>query len=145
MYRIKRAKRLSQDFVHFVTALASLLTEHRMSGLPIRAKYKHFSKQLVSKLVYGMAAAIGLSNSPRGFESFFVILAIRIDEVNSSQSSSIVEFWLLIFPWLFFSILSGFTNFRPYFWPHVIWSGGRLNFCQSPHGPHISFGRFFFQ
>ena len=31
----------------------------------------------------------------------------------------------------FFSILSGFTNFRPYFWPHVTWSGCRLNFCQS--------------
>ena len=27
---------------HFVSALASLLTDHRMSGLPIRARYKHF-------------------------------------------------------------------------------------------------------
>ena len=35
------ANRLSQAWVHFVTDRASLLTDHRMSGLPIRAKYKH--------------------------------------------------------------------------------------------------------
>ena len=29
MLEIKRAKRLSQDFVHFVTALESLLTDHK--------------------------------------------------------------------------------------------------------------------
>ena len=39
MYEIKRAKRLSQAFVHFVTARASLFTDHKMSGLPIRARY----------------------------------------------------------------------------------------------------------
>ena len=39
---IKRAKRLSQALVHLVTARASLFTDHRMSGLPMRAKYKHF-------------------------------------------------------------------------------------------------------
>ena len=27
---------------YFVTALASLLTDHNKAGLPIRAKYKHF-------------------------------------------------------------------------------------------------------
>ena len=42
MYEIKRAKRLSQAFVHFVTARASLFADHRMSGLPMRAKHKHF-------------------------------------------------------------------------------------------------------
>ena len=42
MYEIKRAKRLSQDFVHFVTARASLFTDHKISGLPVRAKYRHF-------------------------------------------------------------------------------------------------------
>ena len=41
MYEIKRAKRLSQAFVHFVTARASLFTDHKMSGLPIRARYRH--------------------------------------------------------------------------------------------------------
>ena len=60
--------------------------------------------------------------SPRIFESFFVILVIRINRVNSSQSSSIIEFWLLVFPHLFFSILSVLTNFCPYFWPLMIHS-----------------------
>ena len=39
---IKRAKRLSQALVHLVTARAHLFTDHRMSGLPMRAKYRHF-------------------------------------------------------------------------------------------------------
>ena len=40
IYEIKRAKRLSQAFVHFVTARASLF--HKISGLPIRDKYRQF-------------------------------------------------------------------------------------------------------
>ena len=42
IYEINRCRRLSQTLVHFVIDRASLFTEHRISGLPIRAKYKHF-------------------------------------------------------------------------------------------------------
>ena len=35
MYEINIANRLSKALVQFVTALASLLTDHRMSGLPM--------------------------------------------------------------------------------------------------------------
>ena len=42
MYKIKRAKRLSKALVQFVIDRASLLTDHEISSLPIRAKYKHF-------------------------------------------------------------------------------------------------------
>ena len=38
MYDIKRFRRLSQALVHFVIDRASLFTDHRISGLPIRAK-----------------------------------------------------------------------------------------------------------
>ena len=38
------AERQSQACVHLVTDLASSFTNHRMSGLPIRARYKHFKK-----------------------------------------------------------------------------------------------------
>ena len=38
MCEIKRAKRFSHALVHFVTARASVFTDHRMSGPPIRAK-----------------------------------------------------------------------------------------------------------
>ena len=41
-FEINRFKRLSQALVHFVIDRASLFTDHRISGLPIRAKYKHF-------------------------------------------------------------------------------------------------------
>ena len=43
MYEIKRPKRLSQARVYHVTARDSLCTDQRMSGLPMRATYKHFS------------------------------------------------------------------------------------------------------
>ena len=42
MHEINLAKRRSEALVHLVTERASLFTDQRMSGLPIRAKYKHF-------------------------------------------------------------------------------------------------------
>ena len=42
IYEINRFRRLSQALVHFVMDRASLFTDHRISGLPIRAKKKHF-------------------------------------------------------------------------------------------------------
>ena len=39
---ISLASRLSHGRVHFVTDLASLFTDHKMSGRPIRSKYTHF-------------------------------------------------------------------------------------------------------
>ena len=97
-------------------------------------------------LVHGMAASKGLSNFLIAFlKGFFVIMVIPDQKIDASQSSSIVELWHLVFPFLLFSILSGFPNLGPYFWPCMIWSGSRLNFCQSPSGLHISLERFFFQ
>ena len=42
MLEIKRAARLSQALVHFVIDRASLFTDHKISGLPLRAKSGHF-------------------------------------------------------------------------------------------------------
>ena len=42
MYEISRFKRLSQAFDHFVIDRASLFTDHRVSGRPIRAKFQDF-------------------------------------------------------------------------------------------------------
>ena len=41
MYEINLANRLSHALVHFVMALASLFTGHKISGLPIGANYRH--------------------------------------------------------------------------------------------------------
>ena len=41
---IKRDNRLSHALVHFVIDGANLLTDHKISGFPTRAKYKHFRK-----------------------------------------------------------------------------------------------------
>ena len=42
MSEINLANRLLEACVQFVTDRASLFTDHKMSGLPIWAKYKHF-------------------------------------------------------------------------------------------------------
>ena len=59
MYELSLFKRLSQALVHFVIDRASLFTDHRISGLPIRAKYKHFTT--IWEHTYG--------NSPTDFNS----------------------------------------------------------------------------
>ena len=40
--RLKRDNRWSQALVRFVIERASLFTDHKISGRPIRAKYQHF-------------------------------------------------------------------------------------------------------
>ena len=72
----------------------------------------------------------------RIFENFGVFSVVWIKKVNSSQFPNIVKFWLFLLPILVFSrFWSGFTNFRPYFWTNIIWSGRRFIFC------HQSFSR----
>ena len=39
---INHAKRSSQALVHIMAARASLFADHKISGLPMRAKYRHF-------------------------------------------------------------------------------------------------------
>ena len=51
IYEISRFRRLSQALVHFVMDRASLFTDHKISGRPILAKYKHFRNNLRSILV----------------------------------------------------------------------------------------------
>ena len=84
----------------------------------------------------GMAGAIGLSNFLLAFFFFFQF------EYWYRLNLSVVKLRFLFCPFLLFSILSGFTIFRPNFWPYIIWSGSRLNLCQSLTGPHV--GRFSF-
>ena len=101
----------------------------------------------VNSFLHGIVASIGLSKFLLAlFEGVsLAFMVIQINEVDSSPSSSIVEFWLLVCPFLFFSILSGFPNFGPYFRPYMIWSRSRLNFCQSLPRPHKSSRKFSFQ
>ena len=81
-------------------------------------------------------AAMGLSN--------FLLAVLRVPcnlghQDQQSKFLSVVEHCRVLasrFSILVFSILSGFTNFGPYFWPYVIWSGSRLNLCQSLRTTH---------
>ena len=79
--------------------------------------------------------------SSRIFDGFFIFSIFRINETNASQSSSIIDFWLL--DWLS-SLLSGFSNFGPHFRPHILRSSSCLNFCQSPPNHQYPFGGFSF-
>ena len=60
--------------------------------------------------------------SPRIFENFFISFVVWINKIDSSLSLSIVKLRFLFCPFLFFSILSGFSNFRAHFRPNMIWS-----------------------
>ena len=44
--------------------------------------------------------------SSRFFDGFFIFTIFRIDEINASQSSNIVEFWFLVCPFLLFFLLA---------------------------------------
>ena len=106
-----------------------------------------------ARMMFVSLAGHGWSRRSFQFSScffFFLIiseysLSSRSIKENPSQLSSIVKLRFLFCPFLLFSMLSGFTNFRPNFWPYTIWSGSRLNFCQSAPGPHVSFWEVLFQ
>ena len=82
MDEIKRAKRLSQALVHFATARASLFTDHRMSGLSIRARYKHF--RTILEQTFDTSPTVPNSfflnswSSRHGVETFFSWLNLLI-------------------------------------------------------------------
>ena len=53
--------------------------------------------------------------SPCVFDGFFIFTIFRIDEINASQPSSIIELWFPVCPFLLFSLLIGISNFGPNF------------------------------
>ena len=75
-------------------------------------------------------------------EHLNILFVVWINGVNSSAEVEHYRALASRFPFLYFSVLSGFTYFRPSFWPYMIWSGSRLNFCQSL--PMCPFGGFSF-
>ena len=66
------------------------------------------------------------------------------ESTNFSQSSSIVELRFSFCSFMFLSILSSFTNFRPVFWSYMIKSGSCLSFCHSPPKLDMSCSSFSF-
>ena len=73
---------------------------------------------------------------------FLELSVLRVNEVDSSQYSSIIEFRFFIGPFLPLLQLSISSQFRPVFRTKMIWPGCQLLSCQSPPGPHISDWRF---
>ena len=63
-----------------------------------------FQVGLLFLALQGISSSIGTSNFfPRVFDGFFELRIFRINEVNTSQLSCIVEFWLLDCPFFLFS------------------------------------------
>ena len=104
----------------------------------------HFRDALLSFARHGWSHR-SFKYSPRILENFFVLSVISLEKVNSSHFSSIVELCFCFCPFLFLSVLSGFTNFRPNFWPYMIWSGFCLNLRQSHLDNVYPFGDFSFK
>ena len=115
---------------------------------PPRCMHVRFWNLVGLTTLQGLAASIETSNFMLAFfffHGFFELTTFQVNEINTSRSPSIVEFCLLVCTFLFFILLSGFSHFCPDFGPQILRSGSRLNFCQSPPGPHIyPFGSFSF-
>ena len=90
-----------------------------------RYNFPQLLKRLLHSILQGVAA-------PKSVSSFFR----TIDEVNTSQFSSIVELWLLNSPFLLFLLLGCFRH------PKIIWSGSCLDLRQALSRPHVSWNRF---
>ena len=68
-----------------------------------------------------------------------------INEVNTTQCSSIVELQFVHSPLSLFSSLRRFRHIFPHLWRQSVWAGGRLFSCQSPTGPWKSIWWFLIQ
>ena len=78
---------------------------------------------------------------PRIF-CFSIFFVFWIANITFSHFARVLKLWLFIGPFLSFSSLRWFAENCQHFWPHVIWSRSRLNFCQSRPGQRFSFGTF---
>ena len=72
IYEIKRAKRLWQAPFTFVTACSSLFTNHRMSGLPMRANYRHF------RTIWEQTHGVETSTIARLFFNAFLCMFLHV-------------------------------------------------------------------
>ena len=142
MFRLRRFHSLPCGFMRFHHALMNRFLESVGMQSPT------FATTFVmpfGDLLHSMTAARGLSKLyPRILDSFCVISVIRINKVNSSQSSSIVESWFLVCPFLLFSLLRSFSDLGPYLRPHILRSGSRLNFLSVTPNHINPFGGFSF-
>ena len=64
-------------------------------------------------------------------------LIVRVNEVNTTQTSGIAELWFLDCPLLLPFVFRCIGHMFPHLWPKGVWPGGRLFSCQSPPGPHV--------
>ena len=82
--------------------------------------------------------------STRIFHDILKSLIIRINEVNTTQYSGIVQLWFLDSPLLLFFAFQRIAHIFPNLWPQSVWPGGRLFSCQSAPGPIVSIRWFSF-
>ena len=107
------------------------------SVIPRAAVSCSLLKRFLVSILQGMTEFIGTSNFFLAFFDGFLVLAIfRINEVNSSQFSSIVRLCFFTYLFLLFLLLSCFfdmsiQNFRP----QIIRSGSCLDLRMSPPTP----------
>ena len=99
-------------------------------------------QRLESSLPKDHGGRVSLSFSCCRLHRNFQLSLCVFDGCYACQPSSIVEFWFLVYPFLLFSLLCGFSVVGPHFRSHILRSNSSLNFFQSPPGPHLSLWRF---
>ena len=76
--------------------------------------------------------------STRSHHDILEFLIIRINEVNTTQSSGTVELRFFDSPLLLLFAFRRIRHIFPNLWPQSVWSGGRLFSCQCHTRPCIS-------
>ena len=88
IYEINRAQRRSQAWLRWVTDRASLLTDHRMSGLPILARYNHFQTicehTCDSSPIDSSSSFLKLWSFKQGPETFYKLLCLFVRQFAMS-------------------------------------------------------------
>ena len=72
-------------------------------------------------------------------------LIIRINEINTTQSSGIVDLRFFDCPLLLLFAFRRIGHIFPNLWQQSVWPGSHLFSCQSPPGQSISIWWFFIQ
>ena len=113
-----------QDTHKFRPEIMSLAT-----GLTILAVLAYLSKHSGSHWRFQFLASI--------LDGFFEFLVLNVNEINSSQSSGIVELSFFNCPFMLLPQLSISCQFRLEFWPSMTWPGCQLFSHQSPRTTYI--------
>ena len=136
------------DYVHFSSLLTGLLQSARVTSRVVLTScrppkcsgffffvarsIRHFSRQYRGgRAVLAVHLTTWVKSQSRGYGTTTPLPPLNAFSSEHCRASA------SLLPIPVFSILCGFTNFRPYFWPYMVLSGSCLDLSASPWTTHV--------